>query len=1068
MMKIRVLVYFVGLLLVGLAMLAGAEARAQGILPANDGTLDLGQTLAGVPVVGWYKVQEPLMSLTATASGAGFGVALVEDNGDGHGTLPAAGFTQSVTADCNHCWLGVQFYAQTVGAGSGSLTLTWSGSGSGSGGSQTVALAGQATPVVGVLVSPTWLDFGAVGVGSSTAPVEFTVTNLVAGGGAVTVESVSVSGDFALVSGGGVGCTGTLAAAAGCVVEVSFVPSATGERDGMLTVVTSGGTGTATLVGTGAAAAGVALNPVALDFGVGVTQQTVVVTNTGPAGVTVGAVSVPGAGFGVNSGCSTLGVGASCDVVVGFVPQTVAVVGTVSVPVTSGSVTTTYSVALTGGYTAQDAGLEVVPGVVDFGAAATGADGGVRVVTVRNLTDTALSLAFEMPQEFPAASVGQCATVEALGSCSVSVEFLPVTGGPTTGTVSVVGTPGDGSGVVQGLGYVKGYGTPSGVLGISGYAIPNTAVEFGQVTSGQSAVQTLTLTNTGAGTLTVRRISSGPPFYSTSTCGAGLAVGATCSVTLTYAPVYEVTTAAGAGSRTDVGTLTVESDAVSSPDEVAMTGVALPVVAGVASGSAVAGIFGLSEGALTFGSTQVGDVSGAQVLTLTNTGAATVHVLSTVVPVDFAATTGCAEVVAGASCSLNVTFSPTTAVSAAGRAGTLEILSDAATSLEFVSLVGLSTPAALALSPVALNFGSVNVGAKEMLGVSVSNTGTVPVTFLGLSTSGDYTVDAGSCPAVGASLAAGLGCQLTVTFKPTVVGARTGTLSLANGASQVPLTVSLAGIGVAGVLTVVPGALDFGDIDVGYSGKLTVALLNTGNASVTGIATTVGGASPSEFAVTVPCNITTLAPNQGCTETVTFTPTAAGVWDGTLSVGSSDAAGPAVVALSGTGVAGGSFTLTVNGGSAASETVASGSPGSYALLVTPTNGFTGTVALTCAPITSGPDMSCSVLASTLTLGAAAMSSTATISTITATGGVGVGVFAGLMLLPLALVRRRRGVGVVLLACGLLGMGGCGGGGRSAVKNVQTTPAGTYQYRVTASSTGGTAVTSSVTLTLVVQ
>jgi hypothetical protein len=1070
-MKIRAFVYFVVLLLVGLVMLAGGRARAQGILPANNGTLTLGQTLVGVPEVSWYKVQESLTTLTAKASGVGFGVALVEDTGNGHGTLPAVDFVPSVTANCNNCWLGVQFYAQTEGAASGSLTLTWSGSESGSVGPETVALQGQATASSGVVVSPTEWDFGSVAVHSSTAPVGVVVTNLVASLSVVTVESVSVSGDFVLMNGGTAGCAGALEPAAGCVVTVSFAPSVTGQRDGVLTVVTSGGTATAMLAGMGTADPGVALNPVALNFAAGATRLTVAVKNTGSTSVSIGAVTASDPGFSVSSVCSTLAAGASCSVDVGYVPQDGVVVGTMSIPVTMGGVTTPYTVALNGNDTAEDAGLEVVPGDVNFGAAATGTIGGSRVITVNNLTNKTLGLSFTMPREFPAASVEPCATLEAMGSCSVSVGFVPVTGGPLTGTVTVEGVPMDGSANVQGMGFLQGYGTPGGTMVITGYAIPNTPVGFGQVTSGKSATQVLTLTNKGAGTLTVRRITSEPPFLSTGTCGGEMRVGESCSVTLTYAPVYEVTTTVGVGPRTDVGTMTIESDAVSSPDEVEMTGVALPVAAGAASGSAGAREFVLSESSLTFANTQVGDVSDAQVVTLTNSGAVTLHVMSEMVSGtasgDFGVSSGCGTVAVGAGCSFSVTFTPTTASSSMGRSGTLEILSDAGTSLEFVSLVGVSTPAALELNPVELNFGSVNVGAKGSLSVSVSNTGTVPVTFLGLTANGDYAVDGGSCPAVGATLSAGLGCVFTVTFKPTAVGARSGTLSLANGASQLPLTVSLNGVGVAGVLTVTPGALAFGSIDVGYSGKLTVALLNTGNASVSGIVNTVGGANPEEFAVTIPCPVTTLAPNQGCTETVEFAPSGVGASAATLSVASSDTAGPAVVALNGTGALGGSFTLSVNGASSASETVASGSPGSYALLLTPANGFTGNVALTCAPITAGANMSCSLLSSTLTLGTAAMSSTATINTITSESGVGVGVLAGLLLVPLLGLRRRRGLYANLVGCGLVGLAGCGGGGL-VVSTVRTTPPGTYQYQVTASSTGGNVVTSSVMLTLVVQ
>jgi hypothetical protein len=455
-MKIRAFVYFVVLLLVGLVMLAGGRARAQGILPANNGTLTLGQTLVGVPEVSWYKVQESLTTLTAKASGVGFGVALVEDTGNGHGTLPAVDFVPSVTANCNNCWLGVQFYAQTEGAASGSLTLTWSGSESGSVGPETVALQGQATASSGVVVSPTEWDFGSVAVHSSTAPVGVVVTNLVASLSVVTVESVSVSGDFILMNGGTAGCAGALEPAAGCVVTVSFAPSVTGQRDGVLTVVTSGGTATAMLAGMGTADPGVALNPVALNFAAGVTRLTVAVKNTGSTSVSVGAVTASDPGFSVSSVCSTLAAGASCSVDVGYVPQDGVVVGTMSIPVTMGGVTTPYTVALNGNDTAEDAGLEVVPGDVNFGAAATGTIGESRVITVNNLTNKTLGLSFTMPREFPAASVEPCATLEAMGSCSVSVGFVPVTGGPLTGTVTVEGVPMDGSANVQGMGFLQG------------------------------------------------------------------------------------------------------------------------------------------------------------------------------------------------------------------------------------------------------------------------------------------------------------------------------------------------------------------------------------------------------------------------------------------------------------------------------------------------------------------------------------------------------------------------------------------------------------------------------------
>jgi len=457
---------------------------------------------------------------------------------------------------------------------------------------------------------------------------------------------------------------------------------------------------------------------------------------------------------------------------------------------------------------------------------------------------------------------------------------------------------------------------------------------------------------------------------------------------------------------------------------------------------------------------------------LTNTGTTTIHIQSTLVSTDFAATSNCTTLLPGAACSFSVEFTPTAATTTTGRSGTLEILSDAGTSLEFISLVGISQVSPLTLSPVALNFGTVNVGASDALSVTVTNSGSVPVTFLGLTTNGDYSVAAGMCPAIGSTLAAGVSCVLTVTFRPTATGTRTGTLSLSSDATQLPLTVSLTGIAVEAHLKVTPGSLAFGSVDSGFSAALTLTLLNTGSASVTGIANAMSGTNAAEFVVTAPCSTTTLAPNQGCTEIVTFTPSAIGASTATLTIASSDPEGPAIIALSGTGLKAGSFVLTANGSSAASVTVASGSPAKYMLLLTPTNGFTGPVALTCTPITAGEYTSCSLLASTLTLGSSALTSTATINTITSNSGETVIALSYLLLAPLGLLKRRRKSLITLTLMSFFGLGsvslsGCGGGPKSG-SSALTTPAGTYQYQVTASSTSGAVVASTVTLTLVVK
>src|SRR6185312_11937214 len=98
------------------------------------------------------------------------------------------------------------------------------------------------------------------------------------------------------------------------------------------------------------------------------------------------------------------------------------------------------------------------------------------------------------------------------------------------------------------------------------------------------------------------------------------------------------------------------------------------------------------------------------------------------------------------------------------------------------------------------------------------------------------------------------------------------------------------------------------------------------------------------------CGITTLRAGSSCSVTVQFTPTTVGAQSGTLSIASSDPTSPLLVNLSGVGVQGGNFMLTIDGGTSSAKTVVQGLPATFSLAVTPLAGFGGTVAITCAPV----------------------------------------------------------------------------------------------------------------------
>jgi trimeric autotransporter adhesin len=1075
-----------------------------GILtPANNGTLTFGSVIAGQPSVQWYKISQSFTAFAAaTASltpGTPFTAVLVEDIGYGHGQPPASAFTVNPAGTCVNCWLGLRFTPPTTGPETGFLTLTSAPTGS----PYLLSLTGTGLPLTGLVLTPGAQDFGPVPINSASSTALFTLTNLTAAQTFVTLSAPTTTGDFTIsnATSGGATCSGTLAYTASCYIEVSFAPSAAGPRTGTLTIQSA----TAKLTGYGSADPGLSLTPNALIFtnvpGTASTQQIITLTNTSGAAEQIGApivttTSSTATNFGATTNCAALAAGATCTISVTFTPATAPSAGTLAIPVTSSVggalVLTTYIVPLTGAYTTEDSGIEILASDAEYGPQSTGASGITRQFTIDNLTQKSLTLNIALPRQF-VLSGPPCSGLAPNASCNFSVAFLPLANGDITGTLFAQATPTDGSATLNGLGYVEGYGIGAGTLSVTGTLLPAGVLDFGQVPSGQSTLKTLTLTNTSLTLpLTIRRITSEWPFLATSTCGATLAPGLSCAVLLTYTPLNQVATGASSPpALTNIGTLVVESDAASSPDLIDLTGTATPIALGAPSNIPPLSAFVASQSSLTFATTMAGDISAPQTVTLDNTGTATIHIIGLQTTPDFTIASTCAAILPGASCTLTVTFTPQVGI-AATRVSAIEISSDASTPLEFISLIGAASPSTITLSPASLTFGTVLVGVTATLPLQISNTGATPVIFATLSATGDYTAAAGSCPLPGLALAPGTTCTAQITFTPTQSGTRTGTLSVATSASTLPLTVALTGGAVQSHLQISPPSLSFGPIAVGAPATLSLTLANTGTAPITNVSTAI--APSSDYAVTVPCAVATLPVGGSCSVTVTFTPAAIGARPGSLTVTSSDSSSPTAVPLTGTGVVNGTFTLTTSGGASASASVASGTPATYNLTVTPVNNFSGTVVLTCAPIVAAQYASCSLLPSTITLSGAAQNSAATLNTVTSSAANTIPAAPGrsfydtalCLLFPAFLFTwrartsrhrawRRFGpmAWAFLATVALLTSSGCGG--KSAAppavtnSNLLYTPPGTYQYQVTASSvSGATQITQTVTLNLTIQ
>jgi Abnormal spindle-like microcephaly-assoc'd, ASPM-SPD-2-Hydin len=202
----------------------------------------------------------------------------------------------------------------------------------------------------------------------------------------------------------------------------------------------------------------------------------------------------------------------------------------------------------------------------------------------------------------------------------------------------------------------------------------------------------------------------------------------------------------------------------------------------------------LSPGSLDFGNQLVGSASGAQTETLTNTATSPVLITGIVPgssPAEFNQTTTCgASLAAGASCAINVTFTPG---QTGPRSAALTITDDTAGSPQSVSLSGVGlTAGPNATLPVSVGFGTQLVGTTSPeRWVTLSNYGSATLNVANIAATGSFAETNDCVP----SLGSGATCTIRVTFTPGASGDMTGMLSISDDAPGSPQSVSLSGTG---------------------------------------------------------------------------------------------------------------------------------------------------------------------------------------------------------------------------------------------------------------------------------
>jgi len=308
--------------------------------------------------------------------------------------------------------------------------------------------------------------------------------------------------------------------------------------------------------------------------------------------------------------------------------------------------------------------------------------------------------------------------------------------------------------------------------------------------------------------------------------------------------------------------------------------------------------------ALAFGNVAVGQTV-TKNLTITNTGATHPLIVGNVTPSDpeyspgGTGTCGAIPVTLApkANCTMGVSFTPS-GVGAHGAS--LTVFDNATTSPQHVTLSGAGI-VDLTTSKSSLTFPSVRFGLKGVATLGITNHQTRPVTlsetFSGTNHA-DFSITGGTCTS---TLGASQACTTTVTFKPSVLGTESATLTIADSPDPLsPYNVALS-TGPTIPDTVLPATLSYATVSHTSSRTLKATVTNYSPYGLS-MGGAVGGANAADFKISGGTCGATIGGNSSCTIAVTFKPTTLTSESATLQVTvGSDPNSPHGVNLTGTG-----------------------------------------------------------------------------------------------------------------------------------------------------------------------
>ncbi len=300
------------------------------------------------------------------------------------------------------------------------------------------------------------------------------------------------------------------------------------------------------------------------------------------------------------------------------------------------------------------------------------------------------------------------------------------------------------------------------------------------------------------------------------------------------------------------------------------------------------------SGSLSFGDVAV-NKQASNVLIISNEGNSSFTVSSIDLPEGFTAGWTSGEITSGSNQAVPITFSPTEAKT---YSGTIEVHSDASSGIDTNEISGTGIAVSGETSIISLSgslsFGDVEVNTQTSSVLTISNDGNSSFTVSSIDLPEGFTADWTS-----GEVASNTAQSVKITFSPTETKTYSGIIEVHSDATNGTDTIEVSGTGITESeetsIISLSGSLNFEEVEVNTQASSVLTISNDGNSSFT-----VSNIDlPEGF--TADWTSGEIASNSSQTVKITFSPTEAATYSGTIVVASDATSGTDTIAVSGTG-----------------------------------------------------------------------------------------------------------------------------------------------------------------------